>query len=95
MTPPIEFEEVITPDVPSSSPGMDAMDMSPLPHKAPYFVPKVTLPSPSPELTPDLGDDFCDNLLSPQELPIEQAVPVQAPSLFQLPEYVLCPSCWS
>lgn len=84
ITPPVD-QEVTTPDIPSSSPGIDSMDISPLPHKAPYFMSQVTLPSPSPEETPDeptISPDF----LSPQEFPTPQALPVQTPSFLQLPE---------
>ena len=88
MTPPIEAEEVTTPDVPSSSPGIDAMDVSPLPHKPPYFVAEVTLPSPTPETTPMLEDVVSPDLLSTQEQPIAQPSPDRAPSFVELPEYV-------
>ena len=88
MTPPIESERVTTPPIPSSSPGYDAMDISPLPHKAPHFSAKVTLPSPSPEGTPMLSEE-----ISAEDLHHEQrcmvADPVPAPPTFlQLPEYV-------
>ncbi|KAI4146963.1 MAG: hypothetical protein L6R39_003275 [Caloplaca ligustica] len=46
---------VTTPPLPSSSPGPgnDSMDMSPLPHKAPYqVITRVQLQSPTPEATP-------------------------------------------
>ena len=93
MTPPIEVEEVITPDVASSSPGFDAMDVSPLPHKPPHFVAQVTFPSPTPDATPDDdGDVTIVDLLSPHDQPIAQvqAQPNLAPppSFFQIPEYV-------
>lgn len=89
MTPPIEVEEVITPDVASSSPGFDAMDVSPLPHKAPFFVAQVTLPSPTPEMTPEDGDVPIADLLSAREHPV-QSLPNLAPppSFFHIPEYV-------
>ncbi|KAF2747192.1 Rhodanese-like protein [Sporormia fimetaria CBS 119925] len=66
-TPPIRWEGVTTPDVPSSSPFVpDTMDISPLPHKAPFsFVQVQQLPSPSPQLTPSTDED----MLSPCELP--------------------------
>lgn len=72
----------------SSSPGLhDMMDVSPLPHKAPYF--QVTLPSPSPEETPE-EDQISPDLLSPPEEPTPlPAPPVQAPSFLALPEYVV------
>lgn len=79
--------EGTTPPVPSSSPGIDNMDISPLPHKQPYFLAQVTLPSPSPEATPD-EQSMSDDHLSPHELPTPLAQPVQAPSFLQLPEYV-------
>jgi len=83
-TPPIEIEEVTTPPIPSSSPGIDAMDISPLPHKPPYF--QVTLPSPSPEATPDEENLVSPDLLSPQDLTPTQPLPVQQPSFLPLPE---------
>ena len=46
---------VTTPPVPSSSPGLtsDGMDISPLPHKAPFLTQvDIQLQSPTPELTP-------------------------------------------
>lgn len=92
MTPPIESEEVTTPDVLSSSPGGNAMDLSPLPHKAPYFVSQVTLPSPSPEITPDIEDEFSSELLCDQQQSIAQASTSQPPTFLQLPEYVFCHS---
>lgn len=44
-----------TPPIPSSSPGgvLDSMDISPLPHKAPYqVVTTIEVQSPTPETTP-------------------------------------------
>lgn len=88
MTPPIETEEVTTPPVPSSSPcGIDAMDISPLPHKAPHFVAQVTLPSPTPQETPDLVDDITPELMSTGEQTLPQASDSEAPTFLQLPEY--------
>ncbi|KAK3706179.1 m-phase inducer phosphatase [Vermiconidia calcicola] len=82
MTPPIEVEGATTPPIiPSSSPGIDAMDMSPLPHKAPHFVSQVTLPSPSPEGTPRL-----DNAITPDLLYQEDQLPSLPPTFLQLPE---------
>ncbi|KAF2088414.1 Rhodanese-like protein [Saccharata proteae CBS 121410] len=56
-TPPIWREGVTTPPIPSSSPrsfGHDCMDISPLPHKAPYgLIARVTVQSPTPEPTPE------------------------------------------
>lgn len=49
------IENVRTPPIPSSSPGPgnDSMDMSPLPHKAPFAVAtRIYLTSPTPEATP-------------------------------------------
>jgi hypothetical protein len=46
--------EGTTPPVPDSSPaGIDNMDISPLPHKMPYFVAQVTLKT-FPPLSPSL-----------------------------------------
>ena len=59
------------------------MDVSPLPHKAPYFVAQVTLPSPSPEETPEEDGFISPDLLSPQEI----AQPLyQPPTFLALPE---------
>ncbi|KAF2835182.1 Rhodanese-like protein [Patellaria atrata CBS 101060] len=60
ITPPIRWEGVTTPPIPSSSPGFgnDSMDISPLPHKAPFsFVSPITVHSPTPESTA-LDDDM-------------------------------------
>ena len=49
------IESVRTPPIPSSSPGPgnDSMDISPLPHKAPFAVAtRIYLTSPTPEATP-------------------------------------------
>ncbi|KAK5169054.1 m-phase inducer phosphatase [Saxophila tyrrhenica] len=81
MTPPIEVDEVTTPDIPSSSPCLDAMDISPLPHKAPHFVAQVSLPSPTPEPTPGLDALISPDLLSPNDQPIPQAFPQAFPSV--------------
>jgi M-phase inducer tyrosine phosphatase len=81
-TPPMDIEGT-TPPVPSSSPGIDSMDISPLPHKQPYFVHQVTLPSPSPVemVTPDEQSD--DLLSPPEDFPTPTA---DTPSFLQLPE---------
>ena len=52
------IESVTTPPLPSSSPGPgnDSMDISPLPHKAPYVVTThIELQPPTPEYTPTNG----------------------------------------
>jgi len=86
-TPPMDIEGT-TPPVPSSSPGcIDNMDISPLPHKHPYFVHQVTLPSPSPVETPDEQSMSEDHLSPPEDFPTPVAQPVQAPTFLQLPEY--------
>ena len=86
-TPPSEMEEVTssTPHIASSSPGM--MDVSPLPHKAPFFVSQVTLPSPSPEETPDEDESLMSpDLLSPQEIePTSYSAPIYQAPTFQAP----------
>ena len=49
------IESVRTPPIPSSSPGPgnDSMDLSPLPHKAPFaMAARIYLTSPTPEATP-------------------------------------------
>ena len=86
-TPPMDLEGT-TPDV-VSSPGIDNMDISPLPHKQPYFVAQVTLPSPSPEETIATRVMSEDHLSPPEEFPTTAAQPVQAPTFLPLPEYVL------
>ncbi|KAK3329816.1 hypothetical protein B0H66DRAFT_469007 [Apodospora peruviana] len=49
---------VTTPPLPpSSSPGVDMMDMSPLPHKA-AFIAQVELLSPTPDMSPAVSDDI-------------------------------------
>ncbi|KAL6710542.1 m-phase inducer phosphatase [Coniothyrium glycines] len=78
-TPPVRWEGVTTPPIPSSSPCFvpDSMDISPLPHKAPFsFLDcrSVPLPSPSPEPTPSTDDD----MLSPCDLPTPSAFPTPA-----------------
>ncbi|KAK5115715.1 hypothetical protein LTR62_000804 [Meristemomyces frigidus] len=86
QTPPIEVESVTTPPIFSSSPGMaDIMETTPLPHKAPYFMAQVTLPSPSPEETRDDEVMGAADLLSPltQSFPLLQQ---QAPTFLALPE---------
>jgi M-phase inducer tyrosine phosphatase len=87
LTPPIEVEGATTPPILSSSPGMDAMDISPLPHKVPHFVAQVTLPSPTPEQTPNLDNDITPDLLAPHVQILAQASESEAPSFLQLPEY--------
>jgi len=87
VTPPIVAEGATTPPIVSSSPCRDIMDISPLPHKAPYFTAQVTLPSPTPEETPDDDYMISDDLLSPPEQPTPVAAPVPAlPTFLALPE---------
>ena len=88
MTPPIEAEGATTPPILSSSPGIDVMDISPLPHKAPHFVAQVTLPSPSPEPTPGVDDGVLPDLLASQDQILAQASQSEALPFLQLPEYV-------
>ena len=85
-TPPARWEGVRTPPIPSSSPGFgpDSMDMSPLPHKAPF-----SLTSQVPSQSPSRGNATVDeDMLSPCEAP-------PAPSFLQVPrqpgvvEYVI------
>jgi rhodanese-related sulfurtransferase len=63
-TPPVRWSGVTTPPIPDSSPCFvpDSMDISPLPHKAPYNS-FTTQPSPSPEI-PQHEDD----MLSPTDM---------------------------
>ncbi|OQO11619.1 hypothetical protein B0A48_03346 [Cryoendolithus antarcticus] len=84
ITPPLH-EGAITPPVDSSSPGIDHMDVSPLPHKPPYFTAQVTLPSPSPEETPD-ETLMSPDLLSPDEIVPFQPLPVHTPAFLSIPE---------
>jgi len=81
-TPPMDLEGT-TPPVPSSSPGIDSMDISPLPHKQPYFVHQVTLPSPSPVEMVTPGEQSDDHLSPPEDFPTPTA---ETPSFLQLPE---------
>lgn len=64
------------------------MDMSPLPHKVPYFQSQVTLPSPSPVETPNEESYFSEHdLASAQEAPTPVAAPAPDDSTFlALPE---------
>ncbi|KAF2218816.1 hypothetical protein BDZ85DRAFT_244478 [Elsinoe ampelina] len=71
VTPPVDHEGATTPPIPSSSPGIDIMDISPLPHKAPCFVAHITLPSPSPDGTP-LDDE--DDMMTPRSEKTEDVV---------------------
>ncbi|KAJ4303540.1 m-phase inducer phosphatase [Kalmusia sp. IMI 367209] len=81
-TPPIRWEGVTTPPIPSSSPCCvpDSMDISPLPHKAPFsfLTTERSLPlplaSPTLETTPSTDDD----MLSPCELPPPPQFPFPA-----------------
>jgi hypothetical protein len=68
-TPPVRWEGVTTPPIPSSSPYVpDTMDISPLPHKAPFsFLAERCLPSTT---------DTEENMISPCEL----APPPQFPT---------------
>ncbi|KAI8938932.1 hypothetical protein NX059_004787 [Plenodomus lindquistii] len=85
LTPPqVRWEGVTTPPIPSSSPCFvpDSMDISPLPHKAPFSFlhndNSLPLPSPSPEATPSTDDDMlspCDELPTPN---LEVPRPVSA-----------------
>ncbi|KAH0536325.1 hypothetical protein FGG08_006798 [Glutinoglossum americanum] len=60
-------EQTTTPPLPSSSPGPgnDSMDMSPLPHKAPFSTFRVEIESPTPEVSPmDMSMDMSSPLPS-------------------------------
>lgn len=89
ITPPIRWEGVTTPPIPSSSPNFvpDSMDISPLPHKAPFsFMVEQPLPSPTPDTTPISMED---EMMSPceQELPSRDPLPVsQPPPQFSAPQ---------
>ncbi|KAK4613373.1 M-phase inducer phosphatase [Fulvia fulva] len=84
-TPPIEIEPATTPPIVSSSPYCDAMDISPLPHKLPLTF-QVTLPSPTPELTPEDVHEISPDLLQPDGLS------EPPPSFLALPEPVTRPA---
>ncbi|KAF2722352.1 putative cdc25-like protein tyrosine phosphatase [Polychaeton citri CBS 116435] len=78
-TPPVEgIEEACTPVVPSSSPGVDAMELSPLPHKPAYFAAQIRLSSPSPDSTPHEDIPTPVELLAPPDFATSYAR--QAPS---------------
>jgi hypothetical protein len=85
-TPPVRWSGVTTPPIPDSSPCFvpDSMDISPLPHKAPYnnF---TTQPSPSPEI-PQHEDD----MLSPTDM---STSPDNASRLVSAAESVPSPQC--
>lgn len=86
-TPPVRWEGVTTPPIPDSSPNFvpDSMDISPLPHKAPYNS-YITLPSPSPEVMPSNDDD----MLSPSHIPqLSSGLDIQRPA--SAAEYVCQP----
>lgn len=85
-TPPIEIEVDLatTPTMQSSSPYCDAMDISPLPHKAPHFVAQVTLPSPGE--TPDETVDISPDLLCVDDVPPPLPRPVNSLAFLQFPE---------
>lgn len=64
-----------TPPLPSSSPGPgnDSMDMSPLPHKAPFtMATRIYLTSPTPEATPTEETKFAIH-------PVEREMSMDAP----------------
>ena len=72
-------EYVTTPPLPlSSSPGdMDMMDMSPLPHKAPFsFATEIEVPSPSP--IPPQSDDMAVGSPPSRQLSLEPPKPIGA-----------------
>ena len=74
-------EAMTTPPVPSSptEPGNDSMDISPLPHKAPYVAAsRVEVRSPSPEKTPAVT--MLSSPLVASETPLEvqiQTIPLE------------------
>src|SRR5450755_3481125 len=71
---------MITPPLPSSSPGpgSDSMDISPLPHKAPFHAADIEISSPTPEIT--LG-------ITPRLEALIETSPEPQPPM-ALPEYV-------
>ncbi|CAA9957398.1 Rhodanese protein [Pyrenophora teres f. maculata] len=88
-TPLARWEGVTTPPIPSSSPGFapDSMDISPLPHKAPFsFINdrdrSLPLPSPSPDVTPGSDSDMltpCDDVATPPTYPTPTPLEVPRP----------------
>jgi hypothetical protein len=85
-TPPVSWEGVTTPPIPSSSPcyGGDSMDISPLPHKAPFaFSTTINVPSPTPEAAVD------DDMISPCE-PVANTN-LEVPQTGRVLEYVVVP----
>jgi hypothetical protein len=87
--PPVRWEGVTTPPIPDSSPNFvpDSMDISPLPHKAP-FNSYLTAPSPSPADTMSNNDD---DMCSPREL-TANGQDINRPS--SAAEYVHLPADW-
>ncbi|KAF1942509.1 Rhodanese-like protein [Clathrospora elynae] len=77
-TTPVRWQGVTTPPIPSSSPGFppDSMDISPLPHKAPFsFFNNRPLPMPSPSPSPDVTPSTDADMLSPCNLPTPPSYP--------------------
>ena len=82
MTPPVRWEGVTTPPIPSSSPNFvpDSMDISPLPHKAPFsFVTELPLASPTPDPSPAGEEDMLS--------PCEQELPSREPKVHMQPQF--------
>ena len=66
----LAVEPLLTPPLPSSSPGPMDMDMSPLPHKMP-FVSQTEIASPTPAQTPELAEEE-DSMLLDSPLPLSR-----------------------
>lgn len=83
-TPPVLWEGMTTPPIPSSSPaGTDCMDYSPLPHKAPFALStKIIVQPPIRTVSTAIDED----MLSPCELPPPNAK--EAPCQPPVVEYV-------
>ncbi|EON65477.1 hypothetical protein W97_04715 [Coniosporium apollinis CBS 100218] len=79
-TPPIRWEGVTTPPILSSSPGFgnESMDISPLPHKAPFSrLAQINIVSPTPEHTP-LDEDMMSLCTEPSSSLLEVPRPPSA-----------------
>ena len=75
VTTPVE--EVTTPLLPpSSSPGLvEMMDLSPLPHKTPFWV-QVDVASPSPAPPSPIAEVMPVELAAPRQASLEPAKPI-------------------
>lgn len=94
-TPPIRWEGITTPPILSSSPGYgnESMDISPLPHKAPFsLVAKITIESPTPATTP-LDEDMMAVCPEPSNTMLEVPKPLNGAE-YDLKQQSLTGSLW-